>query len=100
MAYRLVLQQKNDADSSSFPRVDIEKYIADPSHVLPPQAVEFSKNLIYEEYPVTIVDRQVRQLRTKDIPMVKILWSNHTTEDCMWETEVMMQVAYTYLFYL
>ena len=49
------------------------KYISDPSHVFQPQAVEFSEDLMYEEYPVTIVDRQVCQLRTKEIPMVKVL---------------------------
>ena len=31
---------------------------------------------------VAIVDSQVCQLRTKEIPMVKVLWSNHTVEDC------------------
>ena len=48
---------------------------------------------------MAIVDRQVRQLRTKDIPMVNVLWSNLTVEDYMWVLEVMMQVAYTYLFH-
>ena len=77
----------------------LRKYIADPSHVLRPQAVKLSEDLTYEDYLLAIVDRQVRQLRTKDIPMVKVLWSNHTAEDCTWVTEVMMQVAYTYLFH-
>ena len=49
----------------------LKKYIADPLHVPQPQAVELSEDLTYGEYPVVIVDRQVRQLRTKDIPMVK-----------------------------
>ena len=77
----------------------LRKYIADPSHVLQPQPVELNKDLTYEKYLVAIVDRQVRQLRTKDIPMVKVLWSNHPIENCMWETEVMMRVAYPYLFH-
>ena len=77
----------------------LRKYIADPSQALPPQAVELSKDLTYEEYPVAIVDRQVHQLRTKDIPMVKVLWSNHTAEDYMWETKAMIWVAYPYLFH-
>ena len=68
----------------------LKKYIADPSHILQPQAVELSEDLTYEEYPVAIVDRQVRKLHTKDILMVKVLWSNHIVEDCTWETEVMM----------
>ena len=51
----------------------LRKYIPDPSLVLQPQAVEISEDLTYEEYPVAIVDRKVRQLRTKEIPMVKVL---------------------------
>ena len=45
----------------------LRKFISDPSHVLQPQTVELSEDLTYEEYPVAIVNRQVRQLRTKDI---------------------------------
>ena len=77
----------------------LRKYISDLSHVLQPQTVEMSEDLTYEEYPVAIVDRQVRQLRTKNIPMVKVLWSNHTVEDCTWETEAVMQESYPYLFH-
>ena len=77
----------------------LRKYIFDPSHVLQPQTVELSEDLTYEEFLEAILDRQIRQLHTKDIPMVKVLWSNHTAEDCTWVTEVMMQVAYTYLFH-
>ena len=75
----------------------LRKYISDPSHILQPQTVELSEDLMYDEYPVVIVDRQVRQLRTKEIPMVKILWSNHTVEDCTWEIEAVMQDSYPYL---
>ena len=85
-------------DSSSFARVDVEKVYYGSSHVLQPQALELSENLIYEEYPVAIVYRQIRQLRTKEISMVKVLWSNHTVEDCTWEIEALMREAYPYRF--
>ena len=77
----------------------LRKYIPDPSHVLQPQTVEISEDLTYKDYPVAIVDRQVRQLRTKEIPMVKFLRSNHIVEDCTWETKAVMQESYPYLFY-
>ena len=77
----------------------LRKYIPDPSHVLQPQTVEINEDLTYKKYPVAIVDRQVRQLRTKEIPTVKVLWSNHTVEDCMWETEALMHESYPYLFH-
>ena len=77
----------------------LRKYIPDPSHVLQPQIVEISDDLTYEEYSVAIVDRQVCPLRTKEIPMVKVLLSNHTVEDCTWETEAVMLESYFYLFH-
>ena len=77
----------------------LRKYISDPSHVLQPQMVELNEDLSYEEYPVAVIDRQVRQLRTKDIPMVKVLWSNHSAEDYTWEVETEMRKTYPYLFH-
>ena len=77
----------------------LRKYILDPLHVLWPLAVELNEDLTYEEYPLAIVDREVRQLRTQDIPMVKVLWCNHTAKDCTLETEEMILVTYPYLFH-
>ena len=31
-------------------------YVSDPSHVIPPQPLEISPDLTYEEEPVTILD--------------------------------------------
>ena len=99
MAYRLVLSPELSRIHPVFHVSMLRKYIPDSSHVLQPQAVEISEDLTYEEYPVAIVDRQVRQLRTKEIPMVKVLGSNHTVEDCTWETEAAMREFYPYLFH-
>ena len=51
----------------------------------------------YQEYPIAIVDRQVRQLRNKQIPMVKVLWNNHTMVECTWETEQDMKDRFPHL---
>ena len=47
-------------------------------------------DLTYEEEPVAIVDYQVRQLRSKTIPMDKVLWRSNNVEEHTWETEVEM----------
>ena len=94
VAYKLALPPSLASVHNVFHVSMLKKYIPDPSHVLQPQA----EDLTYEEYPVVIADRQVRQLRTKEIPMVKVLWSNHTAEDCTWETEAVMRMTYPYLF--
>ena len=59
----------------------LRKYISNPSHVLQPQSVELNEDLTFEEEPVAIVDYQVRQLRSKVIPMVKVLWRSNNVGD-------------------
>ena len=98
VAYKLVVPPELSQIHPVFHVSMLRKYISDPSYVRQPQTVELCEDLMYEECPVAIVDRQVRQLRTKEIPMVKILWSNHTVEDYTWKTEAAMRDSYPYLF--
>ena len=76
----------------------LRKYISDPSHVLQPQSVELNEDLTFEEEPFAIVDYQVRQLRSKVILMVKVLWKSNNVEENTWETEAEMRAVYPYFF--
>ena len=76
----------------------LRKHISNPSHVLQPQSVELNDDLTFEKEPVAIVDYQVRQLRSKVIPMVKVLWRSNSVEGHTWETEAEMRTMYPYLF--
>ena len=73
VAYRLVLSPELSRIHPVFHVSMLRKYITDPSYVLQPQAVELSEDITYEDFPIAIVNRQVRQLHTKDIPMVEVL---------------------------
>ena len=57
VAYRLVLPPELSRIHPVFCRSMLRKYIADLLHIFQSQAVELSKDLTYEEYPVAIVDR-------------------------------------------
>ena len=57
VAYTLVLPPELLRIHSVFHVSMLRKYIPDLSHILQPPAVEFSEDLIYEEYSVEIVDR-------------------------------------------
>ena len=76
----------------------LRRYRSHPSHVLKDSEVEISENLTYVEEPVTIVDYKVKQLRRREIPMVKVIWKNHGIEEATWETEEKMRRNYPYLF--
>ena len=60
--------------------------------------IEINEDLGYEEKPILIVDRQVKQLRSKSIPMVKVEWKEHYGEDATWEMDEEMKVRHPELF--
>ena len=72
--------------------------MSDPSHVLKYDTIELQKDLSYEERPVSILDRGMKQLRSKSIPIVKVLWSNSSEHEATWELEEDMQGRYPELF--
>ena len=76
----------------------LRKYRSDPSHVLSVDEVAIDQNLTYEEEPVEILAREVKQLRRKTVPLVKVLWRNHKMEEVTWEPEESMRSQYPHLF--
>ncbi|KAJ9146018.1 hypothetical protein P3X46_028338 [Hevea brasiliensis] len=81
VAYRLELPPNLSHVHPVFHISMLRKYIPDPSHVLQPNVIELKENLTFEEQPVAIVDYQVKQLRSKQIPMVKVLWRSQSVEE-------------------
>ncbi|XP_058004004.1 uncharacterized protein LOC131180670 [Hevea brasiliensis] len=75
----------------------LRKYISDPSHVLQPDTMELKENLTFEEQPIAIVDFQMRQLWSKQISMVKVLWMSQSVKECTWESDQNMRNKYSYL---
>ncbi|XP_071905996.1 uncharacterized protein [Coffea arabica] len=76
----------------------LRKYYPDPSHVLQLEGIEVDETLTYEEGPVKILEREVKELRNKRIPLVKVLWKNHGLEEATWELEDDMLKKYPDLF--
>ena len=58
----------------------------------------FRLDLMYKEEPVMILAREVKELRNKRIPLVKVLWRNHKTEEATLESEEVMRQQYPQLF--
>ena len=98
VTYRLALPPNLSQMHQVFHISMLRKYILDPSHVLQPQNVELNEDLMFEQEPIAIVDYQVRQLRSKVIHMVKVLWRSNNVEEHTWGTEVEMRAMYPYLF--
>lgn len=94
VTYRLDLPEGLTGMHNVFHVSQLRKYNPDPSHVLNDEPLQLHADLTYEEQPIRILDRSVKKLRNKDIPMVKILWKHHGIEDATWETEEFIQRKY------
>ena len=98
VAYKLKLPPELSRIHDTFHVSMLRKYIPDPSHVLREQLVQLKENLTYEEILVQNVDRKEQVLRTKVIPLVKVLWKNHKRETATWEPDAQMRRQYPQLF--
>ena len=98
VAYRLELPSELNRIHNVFHVSMLRKYISDLSHVLEISPVELKEDLYFEVQHVSIVDQEMKQLRNKFIPMVKVLWMSDAIEEMTWETEVFMRCHYSYLF--
>ena len=76
----------------------LQKCISDPDSILPIQGLVVKDNLSYEEVPVEILDRKVKQLRKKEVVSVKVFWKNHLVERATWKAEADMKSCYPDLF--
>ena len=97
-AYELALPPSMDRIHLVFHVSMLRKYFHDESHILEPQTMEISSDLSYQEFPIVVVDRQIRKLRSKEIPVVKVLWQHHKEMEATWESEDVMRQQYPHLF--
>ena len=85
VAYKLALPPELEKIHSVFHVSMLRRYRSDPSHVVSTETIELGSDLTYEEEPVDILAREVKELRNKKILLVKVLWRNHKTEEATWE---------------
>ncbi|MCI85379.1 hypothetical protein A2U01_0106658 [Trifolium medium] len=54
--------------------------------------------MTFQPQPIQIVDRDVRSLRNKTIPVVKVAWEGSPDGEATWELESEMLKQYLHLF--
>ncbi|KAL0560249.1 hypothetical protein IC582_000649 [Cucumis melo] len=98
VVYRLALPPSLSVIYDVFHVTMLRKYITDPSHVVDYEPLEIDENLSYAEQLVEILAREVKMLRNRGIPLVKVLWQNHKVEEATWEREEGTRASYPELF--
>ncbi|KAK8949163.1 hypothetical protein KSP39_PZI006059 [Platanthera zijinensis] len=96
-AYRLDLPASFPGVHNVFHVSQLRKCVRSSGQVLD-DVPQLEPNLSYVEVPVRILDTQDRVLRTKSIPMVKVLWKNQDLESATWELESAMREAHPHFF--
>ncbi|VFQ76191.1 unnamed protein product [Cuscuta campestris] len=98
VAYQLELPPEFSRIHNVFHVSMLRHYESDPTHRKPEGAVTLDDSLSFEEKPVQVLAREVKELRNQRVPLVRVLWRNHTVEEAIWETEESMRAQYPYLF--
>ncbi|GAV70821.1 Chromo domain-containing protein [Cephalotus follicularis] len=98
VAYRLALPPSLADVHNVFHVSMLRKYHPNPSHILQWEPLELRTDLSFEEIPIHILDGRIKHLRSKTIPLVKVLWQYHGVEEATWEREDDMQAEYPQLF--
>ncbi|XP_020080397.1 uncharacterized protein LOC109704074 [Ananas comosus] len=72
VAYRLALPPQLADVPSVFHISNLHKYIHNPEHAMLYKQPELQEDLSYEEFPVSIIAREVHNLRNREISYVKV----------------------------
>ncbi|CAL5200892.1 unnamed protein product [Lathyrus oleraceus] len=76
VAYRIALPPSLANLHEVFHVSQLRRYIPDPSHVVQVDDVRVRDNLTVETSPMRIEDRELKQLRGKEIALVKVVFQS------------------------
>src|ERR1051325_8352964 len=98
VAYQVALLPSLVNLHDAFHVSQLRRYIADPSHEIQVDDVQVRDNFTVEAVPARIEDRKVKQLRGKEIALVRVAWGGPAEGNVTWELESQMKDSYPELF--
>ena len=98
VAYQIALPPQLSNLHNVFHVSQLRKYNSDPSHLLEPENVQLREDLTFDLPPMRIIDKKVKQLRNKSVPLVKVAWGKGSLEEHTWELESEMKRDHPNLF--
>ncbi|GKB50810.1 putative reverse transcriptase domain-containing protein [Tanacetum coccineum] len=98
VVYRLKLPQELSCVHDTFHVSNLKKCLAEPDVQVPLEEIEIDENLRFVEEPIEIVDRDVKKLKRRRIPLVKVRWNSRQGAEYTWEREDQFRKRYPNLF--
>ena len=100
MAYKVQLPEKLSGVHNVFHVSHLRKCLHESAEVVEPsilEDVEVEKEATLRRAPIRIMETETKKLRSKEVKLVKVQWSE-AEEDATWETEEKMRGLYPFLF--
>ncbi|GJY05531.1 putative reverse transcriptase domain-containing protein [Tanacetum coccineum] len=98
VAYKLELPEELSSIHNTFHISNLKKCLSDESLIIPMKELQLDDKLNFEEEPVEIIDREVKQLKRSHIPIVKVRWNSKRGPEFTWEHEDEIHAKYPHLF--
>ncbi|KAM0070403.1 putative nucleotidyltransferase, Ribonuclease H [Helianthus debilis subsp. tardiflorus] len=98
VAYRLNLPAELGAVHNVFHVSNLKKCLSDETLIIPFKELTIDERLQFVEEPVEITDRDVKVLKHKRIPLVRVRWNSRCGPEYTWEREDQMTEKYPQLF--
>jgi hypothetical protein len=76
----------------------LKKCLRVPEEQIPMEDLDAKEDLLYQEYPVRILETSERVTRNKRIKMCMVQWSHHTEEEATWEREEELKAEFPSFF--
>ena len=99
VAYKLELPQELAGVHPTFHVSNLKKCLFDNSLQVPVEEITVDETLHFVEKPLKIVDREVKKLKNKHIPLVLVKWDSKRGPELTWEREDHMKTKYPDLFF-
>ncbi|GJZ36978.1 hypothetical protein Tco_0583169 [Tanacetum coccineum] len=98
VAYKLEVPQELSRVHNTFHVSKLKKCYSDDPLVVPLERLQVDGKLNFVEEPAEIMDREVKQLRRSQVPIVKVRWNSRRGPEFTWEREDQFKKKYPHLF--
>ncbi|GKF80350.1 putative reverse transcriptase domain-containing protein, partial [Tanacetum coccineum] len=99
VAYQSKLPQELSCVHDMFHVSNLKKCLAEPDVQVPLEEIEINENLRFVEESIEIVERDVKKLKRRRIPLVKVRWNSRQGAEYTWEREDQFRKKYSHLFF-
>nr|GEY69776.1 hypothetical protein [Tanacetum cinerariifolium] len=98
VAYRLKLPQELSCIHDTFHVSNLKKCLAESDSQIPLEETKFDESLRFIQEPIEIVERDMKKLKQRIIPLVKVRWDSLQGAEYTWEREDQFKTKYPHLF--